>query len=40
MEKENKNLEKAYHFTVKKVSKDYEEMHFARNEMKNLCLKK
>ena len=27
-EKENKNLEKAYHFTVKKVSKDYEEMQF------------
>ena len=25
---ENKNLEKAYHFTVKKVSKDYESMDF------------
>ena len=27
-EKENKNLEKVYHYTVKKVSKDYEEMQF------------
>ncbi len=27
-EKENKNLERVYHYTVKKVSKDYEEMQF------------
>ena len=27
-EQENKNLEKEYHYTVKKVTKDYEEMQF------------